>query len=90
MTIDLLFIADNKLVARVNMCASNFGNKILDTLTEEELEKFTPIPKGDDTEDETFTCKELIEKVWDACVLYGYISQDYDVLGKFLDTLKVI
>ena len=62
MTIDLLFIANNKLVARVNMCASNFGNKILDTFTEEELEKFTPIPKGDNTEDETFTCKEFIER----------------------------
>ena len=71
------------------MCAFSFGNKILDTLTEEELEKFTPILKDDDIEDETFTCKDLIEKVWDACVLYGYISQDYDVLGKFLDTLKI-
>ena len=56
------------------MCASNFGNKILDTLTEEELKEFTPITKGDDTEDQTYTCKELIEKVWDASVLYGYIS----------------
>ena len=89
MTIDLQFIGNNKLVTRANMCASNFGNKILDTLTEEELKKFTAITKGDDTEDETYTCKELIEKVWDACVLYGYISQDYDVLGRFLDTLKI-
>ena len=44
MTIDLLFIANNKLVACVNMCASNFGNKIFYTLTEEELEKFIPVP----------------------------------------------
>ena len=89
MTIDLLFIANNKLVACVNMCASNFGNKILDTLTEEELKKFTSITKVDETEDETYTCKELIENVWDACVIYGYISEDYDVLGRFLDTLKI-
>ena len=42
-TIDLRFIANNKLVACVNMCTSNFGNKILGTLTAEELEKFIPI-----------------------------------------------
>ena len=90
MTIDLLFIANNKLVARVNMCASSFESKILDRITEEELkEKFTPIPKVDDTEDETFTCREFIEKVWDACVRHGYISQDFKLLGKFLDTLKI-
>ena len=33
MTIDLLFITDNRLVARVNMRASRFENKILNTLT---------------------------------------------------------
>ena len=90
MTIDLVFLADNKVAARVNMCASSFGSKILDTFTEEELEeKFTPVPKSDEAEDETFTCKEFIERVWDACVRYGYISHDYDVMGKFFDTLKI-
>ena len=33
---DLLFIANNKLVARSNMCASSFGSKILDRITEDE------------------------------------------------------
>ena len=75
MTIDLLFIANNKLVARVNMYASSFGSKILNRIMEKELEKkFTPIPKVDDTEDETLPCREFIEKVWDGCVHHGYIS----------------
>ena len=90
MTIDLLFIANNKLVARVNMYASSFGSRILDRITKEELEeKFTPIPKVDDTEDETFPCREFIEKVWDACVRHGYLSQDFKLLRKLLDTLKI-
>ena len=90
MTIYLLFIANNKLVARVKTCASSFGSKILDKIAEEELEeKFTPIPKVDGTEDETFPCREFIEKVWDACVRHGYLSQDFKLLRKLLDTLKI-
>ena len=41
MTIDLLFITDNRLVARVNMCASWFENKILNTLTLQRLKSFS-------------------------------------------------
>ena len=40
MTIDILFIAKNKLVLRVNMCFSNFGRKILDEIPKEEEEKW--------------------------------------------------
>ena len=92
MTIDLVFLADNKVVARVNMTASSFGSKILDTFTEEELETIAPVPQSDETADETYTCTctEFIERVWDAFVRYGYISNDYDVMGKFLDTLKIV
>ena len=40
MTIDILFIAKNKLVLRVNMCFSNFERKILDEIPIEEQEKW--------------------------------------------------
>ena len=40
MTIDILFMATNKLV---NMGCSNFWCKILPELTDEELEKWIPI-----------------------------------------------
>ena len=40
MTIDILFIAKNKLVLRVNMCFSNFGRKILEEIPKEEQGKW--------------------------------------------------
>ena len=40
MTMDILFMAKNKLVLRVNMCFSNFGRKILDEIPKEEQEKW--------------------------------------------------
>ena len=40
MAIDIVFIAKNKLVLRVNMCFSNFERNILDEITKEEQEKW--------------------------------------------------
>ena len=54
MTIDILFIAKNKLVLRVNMCFSNFERKILDEIPKEEQEKW--IFEYDDNDiEKTFT-----------------------------------
>ena len=89
MTIDILFIAKNKLVLRVNMCFSNFGRKILDEIPKEEKEKW--IFEYDDNDiEKTFTDQKFIEKVWYACVQHGYISEGYDVMGKLLDTMKIV
>jgi hypothetical protein len=43
MTIDILFFAKEKLVVlRLNMCRSSLGDKILDKVTDEELDfRFT-------------------------------------------------
>jgi hypothetical protein len=38
----------------------------------------------------TINNQEFVEKVWYACVKHGYISTDYDVLGKFVDTLHIV
>ncbi len=80
MTIDILFMAENQLVLRINMSFSNFENKILDVLSDIEKEKWVPI--FDD--DKMLTNIEFIGKVWHACVSYGY-----NVMGKFLDQMKV-
>ncbi len=77
MTIDIMFMAKNQLVLRVNMCTFNFENKILNDLIF-------------DYYSETFTDKEFIEKVWCACVHHGYVSEDYDIIEKFLDMMKII
>ena len=86
MTICIVFMAERELALRLNMCFSSFEYKILDELTKEEIEK--SVPKFDD--DKMFTDHEFIEKVWYACVRHGYISEDYDILGKFLNKMEVI
>ncbi len=78
-------MAENQLVLRINMSFSNFENKILDGLSDTEKENWVPI--FDD--DKMFTNIEFIGKVWYACVSYGYISEDYNIMGKFLDQMKV-
>ena len=89
MTIDILFMAKNKLVLRVNMCFSNFGRKILDEIPKEEQEKW--IFEYDDNDiEKTFTDRKFIEKVWYACVRHGYISGRYDVMGKLVDTMRIV
>ena len=85
MTIDVVFMAKNKVVFRVNMCYSNFASKILD----EQPIKERWIP-GFDGDDQTFTDQEFMEKVWYACVQHGYISEDYDIMGKLINTMKIM
>ena len=84
MTIDILFMAKNKLVLRVNMCCSNLESKILGELPIED--QWVPDFNADDR---TFTDKDLIEKVWNGCIRHGCISQDYEIIGKFLDEMKI-
>jgi hypothetical protein len=36
------------------------------------------------------TNPEFVEKVWYACVKHEYISTDFDVLGRFVDTLHIV
>ena len=33
---------------------------------------------------------KFIEKVWYACVRHGCIAEDYDIMGKLLDTMRII
>ena len=40
--------------------------------------------------EKTFTDRKFIEKVWHACVRHGYISGRYDVMGKLVDTMKIV
>ena len=86
MTIDILFIENDKQVARVNMGCSNLYCKILSELTDVEIRKWLPNFRAN----RTFSDKEFIEKVWNLCVVHGYISEDYDVMGKFLDKMEII
>ena len=87
MTISIVFMAGSELVLRLNMCFSSFEYKILDELTKEEIEKW--VPEFDD--DKTFTTKSLSKRFGTlAFVRHRYISEDYDILGKFLDKMEDI
>ena len=86
MTVDILFMAKNKLVLRVNMCFSNLHSKIFCELPIEDQKKWI---FDFDADDQTFSEQGFIEKVWYACVRHGYILEDYDIMGKFLDAMKV-
>ena len=77
MTIDVVFMAMNKVVLRITIGVTNFYCKIIRELTTEELE--VSLRK-------THTDKKLIQKVWCICVHYGYISENYDVTK--LDAMK--
>ena len=74
---------------RVNMCFSSFERKILDKIPKEEQGKWT-FEYNDKDIEKTFTDQKFIEKVWYACVRHSYISQDYDVMGKLMDTMRII
>ena len=87
MTIRILFYAKEKLVVRLNMCLSSLGDKLLDEVTDEELER-NGFPFYADVK--IVTNQAFVEKVWYACVKQGYISTDFDLLGRFVDTLHIV
>ena len=88
MTIDILFLEDNKLVLRVNMGSSNLYCHIISELTNEEIEKW--IPNFRASEDMTFTDLEFVKRAWNLSVQHEYISNDYDILGNFFDKMSFI
>ncbi len=88
MTIDLNFFSNRRIVLRVNMRASSFYDKVCAEISDEELHYGDTVIIGDEeTGDEIFTDKSIVKKIWDACLEHGYISQDYDILGLWVDKL---
>ena len=79
-------MAKNKLALRVNMHFSNLHSKIFCELLIEDQKKWI---FDFDADDQTFSEQGFSENVWYACVRHGYISEDYDIMGKLLDAMKV-
>ena len=88
MTIEIVFLEGNKSVAKVSMTCNNLYNKILSDISDEDYEKW--FPDFDATDEQTVTTKECIVKVCNSCIEHGYISQNFDMLSIFIDTLKII
>lgn len=70
-----------------NMCRSSFDVKILDEVTEEELET-NGFPFYED--DKTVTNQEFIENIWYTSVKHRYISTDYNIMGKFVGKMQIV
>ena len=88
MTTGIVFMSKNKIVFRINMCFSYFGEKILNEILIEDQGK--RIFEYDDNTENTFlTDRKLVEKIWYACTRHGYISEDYNVMGKQVDTMRI-
>jgi hypothetical protein len=85
MTIDVDFFSKGCIVLRVNMCASSFCSKLCAGISNEELNAV--VSEDEETGDEIFTDKLFIKKIWNACLEHGYISQDYDILGLWVDKM---
>ena len=68
-------------------CSSLYG-KIFNNLTNEEFSQ--NVWDFDASEDKTVTDKTFIKNVWDDCIMYGYISNDYDILGNFVDVVRIV
>ena len=43
--------------------------------------------EDEETGNEIFTDKLFIKKIWNACLEHGYILQDYDILGLWVDKM---
>ena len=85
-TVHILFFLEDELITRVRMRLSNFKEKILHELTAEEGEKWIPIP----VEFETYTDREFIEVIWRICFRHGYVYKCDDILGTYLDKMRII
>ncbi len=84
MTIDLSFFHEEQLVLCINMTASNFYDRVCAEISDEELEFGD---KDEETGDEIFTDKMIIRKIWDGCLEHGYVLQDHDILGLWVDKI---
>ena len=90
MTVDLSFFHRGKLVVRVNMTAVNFYDKVCEKITDDEAIG-EDVLDGDyeKTGEEAYTDKVVIEKIWAGCLKYGYICEDHDILGLWVDKIAV-
>ena len=86
---ELVFIQNNNLaISVVRMGCSNLCCKILSELTREEFQRW--LPDFSAREDTTSSDPEFIQNVWNMCIMRGYIPEEYEVMSKHIDKIKII
>ncbi len=73
-------------MARVNISAVNFYDKVCKEIRDWELEGDMTMITDDEWE-EAYTDKVIIAKIWAGCIKHGYISQDHDIFGLWVDKI---
>ena len=77
----------DELITKVIMSLDEFADKILFNVSCEEFEKW--FPDFDDKNEEMVTDKECINEVWNQCINYGFIPDDFDILHNYIDKMEV-
>ena len=83
------FTGEGKAI--LHFCADGvkFWEGVMLEVSEDEATKW--IPNFDNLPVQTtYVDPEFIEFMWEICIYYGYVSQDYDTLETVPDRLKII
>lgn len=84
----IIFFSGNKFVLLVDMCMNNFRRQILDWFTDDQKADWF-FGRENGYEFRWLFDKELVRKVWNACIQHGYINEYYVKLDCFVDNMRV-
>ena len=87
MAIGILFLKGDEPIARVVVSCREFDTEILSNISDEEYKKW--FPDFDDNDEQMVTDKECIIKVWNSCINYDYISEDFDIFCNYIDKMQI-
>ena len=86
--VEVEFTAEAKTTSHFRADGVQFWEGVMIEVSEEELKTYVPdfetLPVQNSYVDPNF-----IETMWEICVHYGYVSQDYDTLETSPDLLKI-
>ena len=83
------FTGEGKLISRFCADGVQFWEGVMLEVGEDEAAKW--ISKFDNLPVQTtYVDPDFIEIMWEICIHYGYVSQDYDALETVPDRLKII
>ena len=87
MAIGIIFLQGDEVIAKVVMSRNEFDDEILSNISDEEYEKW--FPDFDVKDEQMVADKECIIKVWNYCINYDHIPEDFATLSNYIDKMKV-
>ena len=86
--VEVELTAKGKTISRFRADGVQFWDDVMIEVSEEELKTYVPDFKTLPAQI-TYVDPEFIETMWEICVHYGHVSQDYDTLETAADLLKI-